>query len=92
MEHQPSSQTLQLRRTNDEASFNWADESIPLPPDGLANERDAFRPQYPARAKEPAVQADVPADNTADQASEKAPTAWHAGLLPQDRGETEFLR
>ncbi len=71
MEHQPSSQPLQLRRTNDEASFNWADESIPLPPDGLANERDAFRPQYPTRAKEPAVQTDVPTDTT-NQASEKA--------------------
>ncbi len=93
MEHQPSPLPLNLRRSNDQNGFDWTEDEGPAPPPGkLFDQRDAFRPHYPVRTKQPAAQTDPPANESADQASDNAPTVWHAGLLPEDRGEIKMLR
>jgi NodT family efflux transporter outer membrane factor (OMF) lipoprotein len=81
---------LHLRRSNDEASFDWTEDDVPLPPPiELFKQADPGRHRYPA---ETPAETDRNIDHGTDEAEASAPALLHAGLLPEDQGQAKLLR
>jgi NodT family efflux transporter outer membrane factor (OMF) lipoprotein len=82
---------LKLKHSNQETSFDWTEEGGPLPPPNILPRQAQNSPRFSRIRDQDEAESNYPDADVGDAAHHMR-AILHAGMLPEDKGETEWQR